>query len=81
MRTDENENSLISDDEYTSRYHGLMAKHIDIFLSDDLSDIITEENGFNHDLYDELINAINEYYTDEVQAQLAEELNEEGLYY
>ena len=81
MRTNENENTLISDDEYNDRYHSLLDKYIDLFLSQDLSDIVTEENGFNHDLYDELINAIVEYYCDGVHAQLAEELNEEGLYY
>jgi len=81
MKTDENENTLIGEDEYVDRYHALMTKHIDLCLSQDLSDIVTEENGFTDDLYDELINAINEYYCDEVHAQLAEDLSEEGLYY
>lgn len=81
MRTDENENTLISDDEYNDRYHSLLDKHIDLFLGQDLADIIIPENGFTDELYDEIINAINEYYTDEVHAQLSEELNEEGLYY
>jgi len=81
MRTDENENTLIGDDEYNNRYHVLLDEHIDLFLGQDLSDIVTPENGFTDDLYDELINAINEYYCDEVHAQLAEDLSEEGLYY
>jgi len=81
MRTDENECTLISEDEYNDRYHVLLDKHIDLFLGQDLADIITPGNGFTDELYNEIIAAINEYYTDEVHAQLAEELNEEGLYY